>query len=656
MNTRLDRRRTNIHELSVFLETMKKSTDADRVDRVPRVFPMHAGHVMFDVLRRSGVQYLLCDREADVAMAELAVFMDCPVITNDSDFFILRPHPSLGVTNYRFILLDSLGKHHKRRRGVCTSCQAQKGAAMCYSLPCQTFDPAGPTLCSIDPCLLPLLAVLSGNDYVSDLRLPTSVSELLSTANTSHAGRSFRFRRLDAIVQWLSVTPTDVKGRLTEFLGQYESHELLNLRKTLVTNLSDYLLRPEVKGRQLAMYLNLPTDTLAAFNSPSSMKPARSEVADVNGSVVQLLHDLLTGLPTDRPIGDNADAEEIELYFQWPPSLINLFQTGDLEPSLFNALYVQNGSVTNFVFEDLASDSMNLISLKFQKIVHGLLLELETNNKCRVKLCGVKEDNSVVIYQRHNHEVVADIVPLSSVSYICSPLQELFAMHLQLDLSQRPSFFASPELRAVGACIAFWLRYSRDQGDHIPMSVKNHPVALALSVCFIVTYVRLKDILSDWTHVDSAVTDVCEMYASCANASKSHFRRSTSSSVVDSGWNISVVHQLNEVQSVWLHMESLVKLSVTLRQHVTGETDPTAWVDSESSAPFLSFLPAWVVFPSGRLIHWLAVELGELPVTVRMTDAIPWWVRKLSGAGGVGGTSALSSLLDFLSATDSLLS
>ena len=86
--------------------------------------------------------------EADAYLAHIAIRLGCPVLSNDSDFFIF---------NVRYIPLNSVEEWDN-------SSAEGGGELICEEFDREKFLERFPLK---DPEMLPLLAVLMGNDYVN---------------------------------------------------------------------------------------------------------------------------------------------------------------------------------------------------------------------------------------------------------------------------------------------------------------------------------------------------------------------------------------------------------------------------------------------------------------------------------------------------------
>jgi len=78
--------------------------------RRAKILPILTHSCFVHVLRKLGVQYVTCDYEADRQIAALARHWNCPVLTNDSDFFIYNIPAGVVLLDY----LNLRSKVHRR--------------------------------------------------------------------------------------------------------------------------------------------------------------------------------------------------------------------------------------------------------------------------------------------------------------------------------------------------------------------------------------------------------------------------------------------------------------------------------------------------------------------------------------------------------------
>ncbi|XP_021245028.1 protein asteroid homolog 1 [Numida meleagris] len=113
------------------------------------VLPLLARHAFVQALRRAAVPFVQCWAEADREVAALANRWGCPVLSLDSDFFIFElvgGYCPLSAFGWRDVRAERRGRYIPARRFEAESF-------------CRHFG-------RLRRSLLPLFAVMSGNDYV----------------------------------------------------------------------------------------------------------------------------------------------------------------------------------------------------------------------------------------------------------------------------------------------------------------------------------------------------------------------------------------------------------------------------------------------------------------------------------------------------------
>lgn len=114
-----------------------------------RVLPLLARHAFVQALRRAAVPFVQCWAEADREVAALANRWGCPVLSLDSDFFIFElagGYCPLSAFRWRDVRAERSGRYIPARRFQAESF-------------CGRFG-------QLRRSVLPLFAVMSGNDYV----------------------------------------------------------------------------------------------------------------------------------------------------------------------------------------------------------------------------------------------------------------------------------------------------------------------------------------------------------------------------------------------------------------------------------------------------------------------------------------------------------
>ncbi|XP_061839242.1 single-strand DNA endonuclease ASTE1 [Nerophis lumbriciformis] len=154
------------------------------------VLPILTREVFIQVLRHRGVPLVQCPAEADWEIACLAHQWKCPVLSNDSDFFIFDLPGGYMPLNF-FQWTNLSGKASQRY--IPARCYNTSVLCRCYG--------------GLNVDLLPLCAVLTGNDYAT----PRDADTLLALIDASVLGRNggrgkskAPSSRIDVLLRWLS--------------------------------------------------------------------------------------------------------------------------------------------------------------------------------------------------------------------------------------------------------------------------------------------------------------------------------------------------------------------------------------------------------------------------------------------------------------------
>ncbi|XP_020487401.2 protein asteroid homolog 1 isoform X1 [Labrus bergylta] len=184
-----------------------KIREADNLSRGRNgsVLPILARSVFIQVLMQRGIPVVQCPAEADWEIACLAHQWNCPVLTNDSDFYIFDlPGGYLPLTSFQWTHLNGKASH----------CYISARRYTTNGL-CRLFG-------GLNKELLPLCAVLTGNDYGA----PKDVETLLAMLNVSAFGRGGKGRaptsRIEGILIWLSSfsSPAEALGEVSRLMGE----------------------------------------------------------------------------------------------------------------------------------------------------------------------------------------------------------------------------------------------------------------------------------------------------------------------------------------------------------------------------------------------------------------------------------------------------
>ncbi|CAL1267372.1 unnamed protein product [Larinioides sclopetarius] len=152
--------------------------------------PICAKEVFRDILSEMGIPFALCDFEADEQITALANHYKCPVLSDDSDFFIFDVHNG-------FIRLSSV------EMVVQEDCI--EGIKVKY-LECEIYhiDKFLSYFPGLDRNVLPLFGTLVGNDYANSTEFETFFASInISKNNTRGLRVSPRQKKIIRLLTWL---------------------------------------------------------------------------------------------------------------------------------------------------------------------------------------------------------------------------------------------------------------------------------------------------------------------------------------------------------------------------------------------------------------------------------------------------------------------
>ncbi|KAF5402611.1 hypothetical protein PHET_03956 [Paragonimus heterotremus] len=562
------------------------------------------------------------EREADMHIAELAVYLDCPLLSNDSDFYLFQT-PS-GVS-YRVIKLDTLSVNCTRSQTKCEICKHE--STECYFLACSAFMFSNSVLRHIPTPLVPLLPTLIGNDVISAVRQPTGLQRFLSSRNA--VGMSYNMRRINAVVQWLSSFGYDTREPLREILSQYNvGSELTDVTSQIVHCVLGYVLDPDTTGREITEFLRIeqkPCDSSLSAHASATphVNCSVPTLMDVEKAVDVVADVLPKASASTRPVVTGQSPGD--LFNKWPQALIRSFRISQISSSLLDSLYVKGGSVMRILFEDLSlTESIYTVTEQLRSLEYELFIQIEERSDCSQKLCNrFPLESRRQGFQMLSFYVKTESLASSSSLCLSESFVQFFRKYLHIELHERCPFQRA-ELCGLMCTLIFWFRHSQ-LAKTIDFSLSSCSVALAFTACAMTTHAILEPFLSDSAQLERKIADLCERYISFGSTLKfkcSDLGRAT--------FSIQLVHQLNELQLVYSELNQTTSLLNVL--FCSSHMDPNGRLSQSNFSNLpdpVTFWPCWLVFPSGRLIYWLAQTLQQSVPHERLQLTVNMWIPRL---------------------------
>ena len=238
-----------------------------------QILPPVAKQTFLGVLDELGIPHATCQMEADEEIAALANAWDCPVLSNDSDFFVFPLRRGL-------VLLDTL-RQQKRQPGKDTKKKHCRLIAKLYKLTHLKKHFPG-----TDASSMALMATLQGNDYIdsADFRPVFAKCSLFhvpkgqTQSDKAHANMAIllrfcgREKNLDNVIKYLvGFIPTDQRNIEVAIRHSIDSYTNLSSKKLSCLASNRLLVRPIQMSAQDALQswkgVPLPDWFLSALSS-----------------------------------------------------------------------------------------------------------------------------------------------------------------------------------------------------------------------------------------------------------------------------------------------------------------------------------------------------------------------------------------------------
>nr|XP_046256889.1 protein asteroid homolog 1 [Scatophagus argus]XP_046256890.1 protein asteroid homolog 1 [Scatophagus argus] len=189
--------------------------------RQEKILPQLVKMVFKQTLARLGVPLAQCYAEADQQIAALANEWKCPVLSNDSDFYIFELSAGLlPLSHFQWKAVE------QRASGSYIPCKSYNVSSFCIFF-------------SFQQQLLPAFAALAGNDYVKLQRTQSSIS----WAQFSPAGRG---SHLEGLLCWLRSfhQPREALEAALGLMGELTTQRKEEVRHGLYQGMEEYQLPP----------------------------------------------------------------------------------------------------------------------------------------------------------------------------------------------------------------------------------------------------------------------------------------------------------------------------------------------------------------------------------------------------------------------------
>ncbi|XP_030062302.1 single-strand DNA endonuclease ASTE1 [Microcaecilia unicolor] len=368
------------------------------------VLPLLIREVFKQILTKLQVPFVQCFSEADRDIMTLANDWNCPVLSLDSDFCIFDLKAGYCPLTYF------------QWKNICT-CKDTKQCyipARCFSIEkfCTHFG-------HMNKALLPLFAVLNGNDYINLPALETFFSRVRFPVGISgSSGR--KHLRIQGLLNWLSGFP-DPADAIDGVIHYLKKHNKEEVRELLRSSMEDY-------------------------------KPSDVNLEDFFQNGAYLSHDAMA--------------------LNLPKWVLEALAKGQLSPFLSDALVLRR-TFLHVQVENMQRPSAHVISLPIRKALYRLVLTSSQNLRRDSQISKVSNKQLVSEYDRmyatlKKSSVDAEIGHRDSCQdgFLLDTLMEVSVaerLRLLLEILQVETIVLETvpvPLQLLVAVVCYWIRHS----------------------------------------------------------------------------------------------------------------------------------------------------------------------------------------------------
>ncbi|CAH8871915.1 unnamed protein product [Trichobilharzia szidati] len=597
-----------------------------------QILPPLATITLVQSLENLKVDYITSDGESDQDVISLGIYLQCPVISNDSDFYITIPSNAEGVC---FLPMTYISFEPVINSVKCSTC-CRRQNKICAYLNCQRFLPNGSGLRGLPDVQRPLLASLLGNDYINSEKFLKAlpVSHGKTTFLNKAASREMKMKRrrnlITSLIKWLSDFGANTQEPINRILDRYPKDERSKRYSELTQSIQSYRTDPESLYLIFAKYLpslsmhddvlcrekkfDAESDSCSTYSSflhhssaSDSSCPSETDGCIDDSQLLNIKNDKADEDIDDRirihtTNNEYVDTTSYKVTSYWPEMLLDAFRKYLIVPIFLDSI-LSCGSVFVCSIEALKShNSIYSDSVYLRSLIYNLILGVEWNFTFRFpdKLTGVERvrqsyyvtelDRKGSFYIKRRKVLVKPIELLPN-SEINETDRRLAFLKEYLGLIHNPTKLCNNSWLTSVALLNVLIYRSKclSTTDDITLC----PVSLTFSTICICTYLLISH--CNYSHL-SYCKPIKKHFHNCANyfTTQLNTNNKKKRGISDQHkLNIHIVHVYGQLQIYYMIISTLVNLLNSLVTDNEREKLPTCLV-----------LPhVYCIFPSGYLFH-----------------------------------------------------
>ncbi|CAH8676227.1 unnamed protein product [Schistosoma haematobium] len=553
------------------------------LDKIPKVLNLSARDVFLYALNEFPWKCIRVKSFPTTVCTAIAIILQCPVIGLSSDYYILMSkrqniRNSLISQPYSSPTFLTL---HLANLNLSGSSKSSGEKEMLF----HKFIPKLSILARSSDFHLPLLAVLVGTDVVSNVRLPLELQEKLQTNNSTI---NYSQHRLSVLLEWFSQFDSNSIKPLEDVINCYPVEQRTSIINDMIHGISRFVCPLEETKSVMSLLSDKSYFNDTSTNTFTTIKSSFRS----SGSVEDVINSLKGTIVAYLWHEDYTNG--------WPPRLLYNFRKGILfsKPSIYSSRGV---FLLTAVEDPKCPFSVHETSFLIRRLHYQIYVSLERSLSMENKLVGLNPD--VIEYMRQNDKLVMYQIPVKYIPLDFNKVSTDEVIKENLGFVKLPENNLIPKLLySLAVVLSFWFQQLKYTSIEIPSVFSESSVGLAVASC------AVANIYND----GSSISELCEFYN---NLSRMPDQLSISGSN-STNFRIDIVHGFNAIQSTFNSFKDLV-------------TTLNCLVLENKQSNYFTFGQSWILFPSGKLVHFLATQLASLEPCDRRYSVIRVWLPKL---------------------------
>ncbi|CAH8846372.1 unnamed protein product [Trichobilharzia szidati] len=498
-----------------------------------------------------------------------------------------------------------------------SSCTLTENSSDSY-LTTHTFQPSTSPLARVNTVCRPFIGLILGSDTLPNTKLPAYLYPIMHSIDE----KDYKSRRLSTLISWFSQFTTNPKAPINEILKSYPTQEKGKILKIFTEVVTTYIPDQQL-AENLALLLIHQSNSITSESQLNRLNFISHSKEPNTNKELQLwekrFNDLLkiNSNGGDVAVVDGKSTNiilgTINFIHAWPDNLFQLYIKHKLAPLILTPIYCHGGVV--FPIPSVESlqieSSVYEFSLPLRWMHYRIFCGLEHQLAQRQKLIGLTASSqlfehfctsgkTLTTFRIHIDPLILNMNKDSTDQLIASLVGVSFT-YFKTEFQWMIS---------LALTLAYWFResiknkVSTGTTDDQLGDISQSSVVLAIAAIAVCNYFN----------VEESDEETVKHYGVLITFLKNKI---TTTTTEQSSINTSIVDHLTTVHYIYIYLRSLTNL-----------LDHLLPSDKQKSS-CLTFLPNWIVFPSGCLFYNLVNDLEVLKPEDRFRLTSRYWLPRI---------------------------